>query len=52
LIISTRRQIRGLTDIKTTGRQLERPQIAQLPGLANPLTVNEFIQLESEVVKD
>ena len=27
-------------------------QIAQLPGLANPLTVNEFIQLESEVVKD
>lgn len=31
---------------------MERPQIAQLPGLANPLTVNEFIQLESEVVKD
>lgn len=27
-------------------------QIAQLPGLADPLTVNEFVQLESEVVED
>jgi hypothetical protein len=27
-------------------------QIAQLPGLVDPLTVNEFVQLESEVVED